>query len=120
MVELEVKCHKLDSSINLWFLPDTGAKIDAIPYKDFHEGYPGVKLQHANTPHTATGTPIRNEGKFPATLEQRLSDGPSVAPVKLHPSEEQLTVDRRACDEHARKTPGRRTVHRASNASLFF
>ena len=71
MVELEVKCHKLDSSINVWFIPDTGAEIDAIPYKNFHEGYPGVKLQHANAAHTATGAPIRNEGKLPATLERR-------------------------------------------------
>ena len=57
-------------SINL---TDTGAEIDAIPYKDFHEGFPGVKLQHANAPHTANT--IMNDGKFPATLRWQTRDG---------------------------------------------
>ena len=48
---------------------DQMLEVDAIPQKNFHEGFAGIQLLAANAPRTTTGSPITKEGKFLATLQ---------------------------------------------------
>lgn len=48
------------------FLLDTGAEIDAIQLSTYTTRLAELQLQKAVTPTTATGVPIRTEGKFAA------------------------------------------------------
>jgi len=75
LVDMEVEIFENDERQEEKFLPDTGAEIDAIPMSTYVKRQPGTRLQAAVTPMTATGGPIKTEGKFTAVLSWQRGDG---------------------------------------------
>ena len=51
------------SAVQVLFLPDIGAELDAIPRETFRRVFKGVTLVSVASLETATGSPIMNENR---------------------------------------------------------